>query len=114
MPRFLEPDQKFPIVLDSDKDKPIESRPTFFARSLCMREQTRLGVELDEAFARPTLEEIFTATCDLLTKYLVGWKNMGSFAFGCDVREFLGIDEARDLLRKVYSNQHVTHEEKKS
>jgi hypothetical protein len=79
-----------------------------------MREQTKLGVELDEAFARPTLEGIFTATCELLTKYLVGWQNMGSFAFGCDVREFLGIDEARDLLRKVYSNQHVTHEEKKS
>jgi len=79
-----------------------------------MREKTKFGIDMDESFARTKLEEIFTATCELLTKYLVGWKNMGSFAFGCDVREFLGIDEARDLLRKVYSNQHVTHEEKKS
>lgn len=114
MPRFLEPNQKFPIVLDSDKDKPIESRPTFFAKSLSMREQTKLGTQLDEAFGHATTDAIFGATCELLKEYLVGWKNMGSFEFGCDVQEFLGHDEARELLRKVLANQHVTIEEKKS
>ncbi len=114
MPRFLEPNQKFPIVLDSDKDKPIDLRPTFFAKSLSMREQNKLGAQLDEAFAHKTTVAIFDATCELLKEHLVGWQNMGSYEFGCDVQEFLGHDEAREILRKVLANQHVTPEEKKS
>jgi len=114
MPRALEPNQRFPVVLDSDKNKPVESQPTFFAKSLSMRDQTKLSSELDEAFAKPTTAEIFEATCEILNRYIVGWKNMGDFSHGCDVQEFLGIDEARELLRKVYANQHVTTEEKKS
>jgi hypothetical protein len=114
MPRFLEPNQKFSIVLDSDKDKPVESRPTFFAKSLSMREQTKLGGELDQAWGLGTTEAIFEATCEMLKGYIVGWQNMGSFEFGCDVQEFLSFDEAKELLRKVLANQHVTNEEKKS
>ena len=47
MPLFLEPDQKYPIVLDSDADKPQESQPTFYARSQSMRGQQRIGQVLD-------------------------------------------------------------------
>ena len=114
MPIFLEPDQRFPIVLDSDNDKSIETRPTFFAKSLSMRGQLRLSAEMDEALSHPTAAEIFEATCKLINEYFVGWKNMGAFEFGCDIKEFLGHSEARELLRKVLANEHVPLEEKKS
>jgi hypothetical protein len=114
MPAFLEPNQKFPVVLDIDKDKPEELRPTFFVTSLSMREQERLSDGLDESIKKDTTKEIFQATCELLSKYLVGWKNMGQFEFGCDVQEFLTHGEARELLRKILANQHVQPEEKKS
>ena len=114
MPIFLEPDQRFPIVLDSDKDKPIESRPTFFVKSLSMRGQLRLSTAMDEALSHSTANEIFEATCKLISEHVVGWKNMGDFEYGCDVAEFLAHSEARELLSKVLSNQHVSPEEKKS
>lgn len=114
MPIFLEPDQCFPIVLDTDKDKPIETRPTFSVKSLSMRGQLKLSTELDAALSHSTPEEIFQATCDLLGEYVVGWKNMGVFEYGCDVKEFLAHSEARELLGKVLKNQHVPAAEKKS
>lgn len=115
MPIFLEPDQKFSIVLDSDKDKPAETRPTFYVRSLSMREQVKLSAGLDAALEQTTTEGIFTATCELLSQYLVGWSNMGSFAYGsADVQDFLAHHEARELLRKILANSHVQTEEKKS
>ena len=47
MPLFLEPGQKYPIVLDSDADKPKESQPTFYAKSQSMRGQQKIGEVLD-------------------------------------------------------------------
>jgi len=111
---FLEPDQKFLIVLRIDEDKPIESRPAFFAKSLSMRQQTKLSNALDEAWGLSTTEAIFEATCGLLNEYLTGFKNMGRVAAGTDYQEFLSHEEARELLRKVLANQHVNAEEKKS
>lgn len=114
MPVFLEPNQKFPIVLDIDRDKPADVRPTFYARSLSMREQLSLSAEMDASLQHEETEAIFAATCELLGRYLVGWTNMGEFEFGCDVREFLSHGEARELLRKVMTNQHLSSDEKKS
>lgn len=114
MPIFLEPDQRFPIVLGSDKDKPIETRPMFFVKSLSMRGQLKLSTEMDLALSHSTTSEIFEATCNLINDNVVGWKNMGAFEYGCDVAEFLAHSEARELLSKVLSNQHVPPEEKKS
>lgn len=114
MPLFLEPDQKFPVVLDSDKDKPAETRPTFFAKSQSMRSQLALSIAMDEALSLPTAKEIFDATCILVSDNLTGWKNMGAYTFGNDIKEFLSHGEARELLNKILSNQHVTPEEKKS
>jgi len=114
MPIALEPNLKFPVVLDSDADKPVESRPTFYSRSLTMREQQKLSEEMDESLQNKTTDEIFQATCKLLKKYLVGWSNMGSFAFeDCDLQSLLSHNEARELLRKILANQFLQHDEKK-
>lgn len=115
MPLCLEPNQRFPIVLDIDADKPLDTRPTFFAVSLSMREQTKLSAGMDAALSHSSTEAIFDATCELLNSYLVGWSNMGPHAFGtADVRDFLTHTEARELLRKILGNSHVSLEEKKS
>jgi hypothetical protein len=114
MPIALEPNQRFPVVLDSDAEKPAESRPTFFSRSLTMREQQRLSEEMDESIRDKTTQQIFDATCELLKKYLVGWSNMGAFAFeDCDLASLLSHNEARELLRKILANQFLQHDEKK-
>lgn len=115
MPASLEPNQKFAIVLDIDKDKPKESRPTFFVRSLSMRDQQQLSVDMDACFEFDTTSQICDSTCELVKRYIVGWENMGQYEFGkADLQNFLSIQEARELLRKVLSNSHVQHEEKKS
>lgn len=115
MPVCLEPNQRFPIVLDSDKDKPADIRPTFFVISLSMREQQKLATDKDAALALETTEAIFAATCELLGRYLVGWSNMGKYTYpdAC-VQDFLTHGEACELLRKTLSNSHVSIDEKKS
>lgn len=116
MPVSLEPNQRFPIVLDSDMAKPVADRPTFFVVSLSMREQKTLSTAMDEAldYKKPT-NEIFDATCDLLKKYLVGWSNMGQHAYpDADIQEFLCHREARELLTKLMTSSYVSFEEKKS
>lgn len=117
MPLFLEPGQKYPIVLDCDADKPIESRPTFFAKSQSMRGQQRVSDVLDmwNANPEPTVEELFNATLEVLGEVLVGWKHMGGKEYSVDaLRDVLMYQEARELLRKVMYNQHITADEKKS
>lgn len=114
MPVCLEPNQKFPVALDADKDKSPDIRPTFYVVSLSMRDQRQLSDGMDAALAYTTTGEIFTATCKLLNKYLVGWSNMGPHAYPCDVEEFLTHGEARELLHKILSNSHLQPEEKKS
>jgi len=114
MPASLEPYQRFPIVLDIDAQKPTAEQPTFFAMSLSMRDQKKLSDELDASLAHDTTEAIFNATCELLSKYIVGWKNMGPYVHPCDMQEFLSHNEARELLRKILHGSYVSVEEKKS
>ena len=115
MPLCLEPNQRFPIVLDSDKDKPLATRPTFFVVSLSMREQMKLSAGMDAALSHDSTEAIFDATCKLLDDYLVGWSNMGPHDYSeASVTDFLTHSEARELLRKILGNSHVSLEEKKS
>lgn len=115
MPLCLEPNQRFPIVLDSDADKPLDTRPTFFVVSLSMREQIKLSAGMDAALNHDTTEAIFDATCKLLENYIVGWSNMGPHDYSeATVTDFLTHSEARELLRKILGNSHVSLEEKKS
>ena len=117
MPLFLEPGQKYPIVLDVDADKPKESQPTFFAKSQSMRGQQKIGEVLDLWSNSPdiTLRELFDATLDVLDGVVIGWQNMGSIEFSIDsMKDVLNYSEARELLRKVMYNQHITPDEKKS
>jgi len=116
MPVFLEPDQKFPIVLASDKDKPAETRPTFFAKSQSMRGQRRIAVVLDRLTEdkEATTDQLFDDAIEALATVLTGWHNMGQPYSKDALEDVLSYSEARELLRLVSYNQHVTLEEKKS
>lgn len=115
MPIFLEPNQEFPIVLGCDKDKPEQTRPTFFARSQSMRQQQELGKKIDALTeGEKSLEQLFSDTVDEVMQVVTGWKNMGGHEFSREsVMQVLSYGEARELLRKVMANQHVGPEEKK-
>lgn len=117
MPLALEPGQQYPIVLDVDKDKPEASRPTFFAKSQSMRGQQAIGTVLDLWTENDdlTIEALFEATCKVLSGVIVGWKHMNGIEFSKEaIPDVLAYSEARELLRKVMYNQHITQDEKKS
>lgn len=117
MPLFLEPGQKYPIVLDCDADKPKDVQPTFFAKSQSMRGQQAIGEVLDLWSDQPDIAigELFDATLNVLDGVVIGWSNMGDHEFSKEgMRNVLAFTEARELLRKVMYNQHVSADEKKS
>jgi hypothetical protein len=126
MPRFLEPDQKFPVVLDCDMEKPIETRPTFYVKSQSMRGQKQIADVLDRSFSDPNLttEILYQEVIDQLQRVVVGWSNMRLIGEDGEAKDIpfskdsfidiLDYMEARELLRMVFYNMHVTQEEKKS
>ena len=114
MPACLEPDQKFPVCLDIDKDKPAESRPTFFVRALSGRGQRQLAEEFDALYGLPTPEQIYDDTFTTVAKYVTGWKNMGEHTYPCEMEAFLSLQEARELMRKILNCSYVQPDEKKS
>jgi hypothetical protein len=117
MPLSLEPGQKYPIVLDVDLDKPKATQPTFYARSQSMRGQQKIADVLDQWTDNPdiSIRELFESTVEVLRGVVIGWANMGDREFSVDaMHEVLSYQEARELLRKVMYNQHITADEKKS
>ncbi len=117
MPLFLEPGQRYPVVLDSDADKPKAEQPTFFAKSQSMRGQQKVAETLDLYHTNPdiTPDQLYSETVEVLGGVFIGWSNMGGIEFGKDaLRDLLTYQEARELLRKVMFNQHITTDEKKS
>jgi len=115
MPVFLEPDQMFPIVLERDKAKPAESRPTFFAKSQSMRGQRKVADTVDRLTEQDvSTKQLFDEIVETLSMVLVGWENMGRPYAKESIEDVVDYLEARELLRLVMFNQHVTLEEKKS
>jgi len=122
MPVLLEPDQKYPIVLEGDIGKDPE--PTFFAKAQNMRGQTRIATLVDE-WSKPdegtTVVSLFDAAVELLGDVLTGWKNMIDPVSGQPIeysveqlREVLTYNETRQLIRAVMYNTHIDAESKKN
>lgn len=117
MPIALEPDQKFPIVLESDQDKPASVRPVFWAKSQSMRGQAKIAKVLDRMRddADVTAEQLFADAVNTLSEVLTGWEHMGGREFSPEsLRDVLTYAEARELMRMVMFNQHLSGDEKKS
>ena len=114
MPIFLEPDQSFDIVLDSDAEKPVASRPVFVARSQSMRGQRKIMEAIDMLHADGvTVSQVFDAAVEQLKRVLVDWRNMGREYTADAIEDVLSYNESIELLRKVAYNQRMSGDEKK-
>jgi len=120
MPLSLEPDRRFPVVLEIDKDKPSETQPTFYANSKSMRDAEDTADEFDAMLSdSQNGKELHKRTCEMLHKHVVGWKNMGNFTFPTSPQEWyetgvLTFAEAAELLRGIIRNRSLNVDEKKS
>lgn len=104
MPRALEPNQRFSVVLDSDADKPAAVQPTFWFVSKSVRDfkATRERVLADDA------ANAWDATLSLLKTCLVDWTNMidpttgEAIPFNADeLDRLVDFGEANELWGKV-------------
>lgn len=119
MPKALEPGKSYPVVLDSDKDKHIDERPTFFVKTASIRQHEDIIAVLDSYNeSGATVREVFDRTVAKLSEVVTGWKNMR--VNGVDLtyspdqfRDVLDYREARELLSKVAWNNYVSDDEKK-
>lgn len=72
MPRCLEPGHPIKIVLDSDKDKPEGSRPTFLMRALSVREWRNAIEKIDSEDVKTHVQMALV----LVRAALGGWSGM--------------------------------------
>ena len=114
MPMSLEPGERYPVVLTSDKDK--EPRPTFWAVSQAMRGHSKIAKVLDRwSEDGVSVELVFSETVECLGTVIVDWANMGDLKYSKDAfYDLLSYTEARELLTKVMYNSHLEADEKKN
>lgn len=114
MPILLEPGATFPVWLESDKTRPMESRPIFDAKAQSMRGQRKLLAVVDMIFAEGvTVDQVFDASRDCLFDSLGGWRNIATGFSREAIEDVLTFDEVRELLRKIAGNQRMSGDEKK-
>ena len=113
MPVCLEPNQKFFVVLECDKDK--TPRPTFWVKSQSMRGQLQVLDLLGQLNTETTLtaSQLFETTIAKLKEVVIGWENMGRDFSPEAFEEILTYHEARELLRKVAYNLHYADPDEK-
>jgi hypothetical protein len=104
MPRALEPGQRFSVVLDSDEDKPVATRPTFWFVTKSVRDW-KAG---RETIIKNLEADAWDATLAMLRLSLVGWDNMTDpetqqpIAFNLDdLDRLVDFTEAQELLDKI-------------
>ena len=107
MPKALDKNSTFKVVLESDKDK--EKKPAFVYRYLVGAEQlefAKLSGKISEA---QNPDAIIAGVFETAAKGLVGWENMVDSATGEEVkfdpvglRSILSMAEAQELVEKVF------------
>ena len=117
MPKLLEPSQRFAVVLESDKDKPQETQPVFWALAVSARDGIALLEKIKTLAGQDNADaEVFK----ILEGYIVDWSNMtppsgDPIPFDkAKFQDLLTVEEAWELLRLIRNNNHLTIEEKKS
>lgn len=121
MGRALEPGEKFPIVLDWDKNKPEAERPTIYTLALSMRRQERLGQLLDTVPQSGSTRELFDALEQGLSEVITGWRNFRDPATGAEIpysrealKDVFTTAEAYEVFRIVLAGGNVSKEEEKN
>lgn len=120
MPRSLDPNNRLTFVLACDLDKPKETQPRIFARTLTINQQRRLMSAMHEMRDDGGPASKIDAALDAAEVCLVGWENMIDPATNQEIafsREAIGdvltIDEMVEVFEAVISAGTPTADDKK-
>ena len=118
MPKSLDPSSRLTMVLACDLDKPRETQPRIFARTLTLNQQRKLMAAMDRM--RNTADGKIDAALDAAEVCLSGWENMIDPATGQAIvfsRESIGdvlsIDELAEVFGAVMTAGSASASEKK-
>lgn len=110
MPRSLDPSSRLVMVLACDVDKPKESQPRIFARTLTLNQQRKLMATMNRMRSAEDPEDKLTAAIDAAEICLIGWEQMVNPETGLAIefnRETIGdvlsIDELVEVFDAVTS-----------
>jgi hypothetical protein len=117
MPRSLDPSSRLTLVLACDVDKPRETQPRIFARSLAINQQRQLMAAMSRM---QTESDKIEAALDAAEICLTGWENMNNPDTGEKIvfsRETIGdvlsIEELVEVFNAVTSAGSATALDKK-
>lgn len=114
MPVALEPGRIHKIVLDCDKDKPVESQPRFLVKAHSLRKQQQIAETHDAIYDGKNAEELYGRAQAALAGLLVGWENMGVEFTPEAIWDVLTLAEIRELIFAILALGKINREEKKS
>jgi hypothetical protein len=118
---LLEPDRRFRVVLDADKDKP--EPPAVWACALSGRAAIDLKQRIERDAANDSIDNDelpFLVLADLVKQFdhdqvdPQHWQHSEPAERANVLLDCLTVDEAWELLTKIRNNQHMGPEEKKS
>lgn len=120
MPKSLDPSSRITMVLACDLDKPKETQPRIFARTLTLNQQRRLMEAMGRMRSCEQAEDKLTAALDAAEVCLLGWENMTDphsgdpIAFSRDaIGDVLSIDELVEVFDAVSSTSTASAADKK-
>ena len=111
MPRALDPNDTFDVVLDSDKDK--SPQPAFVFRAATGRQWRQMAVALESP--EPDIEKYCDILYDAARLTMVDWRNMESIPFAAgSLEDIVSPIEVRELLRRALDQGELDAEAKKN
>ena len=118
MPRSLDPSSRLTMVLACDVDKPRETQPRIFARTLTLNQQRNLMAAMSRMQTASAGEKI-DAALDAAELCLTGWENMTgqngeAIQFSRDaIGDVLSMEELAEVFSAVSGAGKASASEKK-
>jgi len=119
MPRSLDPSAKITMVLACDADKPRETQPRIFARTLTLNQQRKLMTAMTRMNTASEADQKIDAALDAAEICLTGWENMTdetghTIPFSREaIGDVLTIDELGEVFNCVTSASRPDASDKK-
>lgn len=110
MPKSLDPSSRLTMVLACDLEKPKETQPRIFARTLTLNQQRKLMAAMSR-MQTASADEKIEAALDAAELCLTGWENMVHPNSGHDIpftREHIGDVLSMEELAEVFASVSVS------
>lgn len=119
MPKSLDPSSRITMVLASDVDKPPETRPRIFARTMSINQHRRMMDAMERMRQCEKPVDKLTAALDAAEICIIGWENMvdcNGNSIPCtreSIGDVLTIDELVEVFDVVSSQSAASAADKK-